>query len=142
MSDPEKLDHEAGARFIEKLMTADPASLDVATDEEVDAMMERAGIEVGEPETAEQVLARGLRRAKERQERARERRASAVGEADTASKPAAPGAHVARKRALSRRAWVAAGVVAAAAAAVVAVEIAESRRGPEAIGPEPPSPAP
>jgi len=123
--EPKELDHEAGARFLEKLLAEDPAKLCVATDEQVDAMMDAAGIEVGQPDTAEQMLARVERRRRERQ-------ASAGGEATQVPR-AAP------KKPASRVAWVAGAVVAAAAAAVVAVEVAGSLRGPEAIGPEPSS---
>jgi hypothetical protein len=123
--EPKELDHEAGARFLEKLLAEDPAKLCVATDEQVDAMMDAAGIEVGQPDTAEQMLARVERRRRERQ-------ATTGGEATRAPR-AAP------KKTASRVAWVAGAVVAAAAAAVVAVEVAGSRRGPEAIGPEPSS---
>ncbi|HEX8794248.1 MAG TPA: hypothetical protein VF765_25065 [Polyangiaceae bacterium] len=136
MTAPRELDHEAGARFIEKLMNADPASLDVATDEQVDAMMDAAGIEAGEPETAEQVLARGERRARERQERARVAGTAAKPASVATTKEPAPASR-------SRRAWIAAGVVAAAAgAAGIAAEIGRPHRGTEEIRPEPPAPAP
>ena len=129
MTAPEELDHEAGARFIEKLMTEDPARLDVATDEQVDAMMAAAGIEAAEPESVQAVLARGERRA-------RERAARGQGRANREAKAAT-------KKATSRVAWAAGALVAAAAAAVIAVEIGDgSRRGPEAIGPDRPGPAP
>lgn len=118
---PEELDHEAGARFLTKLLAEDPAKLCVATDEQVDAMMDAAGIEVGQPETAEQMLARVERRRRERQA--------------VAPKKAAP------KKPVSGVVWVAGAVVAAAAAAGVAMEIGP-RPGPGAIGPEPPSSLP
>jgi hypothetical protein len=128
MTTPGELDHEKGARFIEKLLAEDPAKLCVATDEQVDAMMDAAGIEAGEPDTVEQMLARVERRRRER-----------------SSQAAAPGARVespAPKKAPSRVAWAAGAAVAAAAATVVAVQLAGSRRGPDAIGPEPPSSTP
>lgn len=129
MTTRDDLDHEAGARFIEKLLAEDPAKLCVATDEQVDAMMDRAGIEVAAPETTEELLARVDRRRRERQPRARTQAAPA---------PSAPA-----KKPAGRRAWIAAGVVAAAAgAAVVGAEIARPHRGIEEIRPEPPSPAP
>jgi len=129
MTTPGEPNHEAGARFLEKLLAEDPAKLCVATDEQVDAMMDAAGIEVGQPDTAEQMLARVERRRRERQ-------ASTGGEATP--EPVAP-TKPAPKKPASRVAWVAGAVVAAAAVAVVAVEVAESRRGLEAIGPEPSS---
>jgi hypothetical protein len=128
MTTAEELDHEAGARFLEKLLAEDPAKLCVATDEQVDAMMDAAGIEVGTPETAEQMLARVERRRRERRERA---------DVEAALVPR-PG----QKKPAPRVAWVAGAVVAAAAAAGVAVEVSRSPRGPDAIGPEPPSSTP
>ncbi len=129
MTTPGELDHEKGARFIEKLLAEDPEKLCVATDEQVDAMMDAAGIQVGEPDTVEQMLARVERRRRER-----------------ATQGAAPGPRAAEqgpratpKKPPSRVAWVAGAAVAAAAATVVAVQLAGSRRGPDAIGPEPPS---
>lgn len=127
MSDPEQLDHEAGARFMEKLLAEDPARLDVATDEQVDAMMAAEGIEVGPAESAEAALARGEKRARERQARA--------------AGLARAKAHPASKRSAGRRAWAAGALAAAAAAAVVAVEIAQSGMGGgQAIGPDHPGP--
>jgi hypothetical protein len=116
MSDPEHLDHEAGARFMEKLLAEDPARLDVATDEQVDAMMAAEGIEVGSPESAEAALARGEKRARERQARA--------------AGPARDKAREASKRSAGRRAWAAGALVTAAAAAVVAVGCRRAFRGP------------
>jgi hypothetical protein len=127
MSDPEHLDHEAGARFMEKLLAEDPAKLDVATDEQVDAMMAAEGIEVGSPESAEAALARGEKRARDRQARA--------------AAPARDKAREASKRSAGRRAWAAGALVTAAAAAVVAVEVSQSVQGPgAAIGPDHPGP--
>jgi hypothetical protein len=134
MTSAARPDPEAGARFIEKLMADDPARLDVATDEQVDAMMDAAGIEVGEPESAEAALARGERRARERAARARARAGRG------------PAARPAPKRAPSARAkWMAGAVVAAAAAAAAAAIVATEMRGssphgPEDIGPDRPGP--
>ncbi|HEY5243829.1 MAG TPA: hypothetical protein VIJ22_20250 [Polyangiaceae bacterium] len=129
MTTPRELDHEKGARFIEKLLAEDPAKLCVATDEQVDAMMDAAGIEAGEPDTVEQMLARVERRRRER----------ATQGAAPVPRAAEPGPRAAPKKPPSRGAWVAGAAVAAAAATVVAVQLAGSRRGPDAIGPEPPS---
>jgi hypothetical protein len=140
MTPPAELDHEAGARFLEKLLAEDPARLDVATDEQVDAMMDAAGIEAGTPETVEALLARVERRR-------RERRVAADGEATAAPEetPAAreaPRPKTAPRKGAPRVAWVAGAVVAAAAAAGgVAVEVAGSAGGPLAIGPDPGSTA-
>ena len=57
-----ELDHDAGARFLDRLLSMDPAKLDVATDEQVDAMMDVADLHAGEPESVEQLLARIERR--------------------------------------------------------------------------------
>ncbi len=133
MTTPGELDHEKGARFLEKLLAEDPgkafAATDVATDEQVDAMMDAAGIEVGEPDTVEQMLARVERRRRERASQA----------AAPAPRVAEQGPRAIPKKPPSRVAWVAGAAVAAAAATVVAVQLAGSQRGPDAIGPEPPS---
>jgi hypothetical protein len=132
MTTPAELDHEAGARFLEKLLAEDPAKLDAATDEQVDAMMDAAGIEAGTPETAEELLARVERRRRERRAGADERVVAA---------PAGTPRTRAQGKAGTRVAWVAGAVVAAAAAAGVAVEVATSAGGPLAIGPDPGSTA-
>jgi hypothetical protein len=130
MTTPAQPDLEAGARFLEKLLAGSPARLDVATDEQVVAMMDAAGIEDVTPESVEQALARGERRARERATRAR-------------GTPIAKAKAPPPKRGTSRTAWVAGALVAAAAAAVVATELAGgSRQGPEAIGPDHPGPGP
>jgi hypothetical protein len=136
MTTPVQPDPDAGARFLEKLLADDPARLDVATDEQVVAMMDAAGVEAPEPETAEQVLARAERRARERAARAAH---PAVEHAASVTK--VKGAPPRMRKTIPRTAWVAGAIVAAAAAAIVAVEItSESKRGPEAIGPDRPAP--
>ncbi|HEX3345126.1 MAG TPA: hypothetical protein VHS09_11170 [Polyangiaceae bacterium] len=126
MTTPAELDHDAGARFLEKLLDAGPETLCVATDEQVDAMMDAAGVEVGTPETVEEMLARVERRRRKRLD---------PGEEAGAARRGAP------KRPAARVAWVAGAVVAAAAAAGVAAEVGRAVGGPLAIGPEPSSSA-
>ena len=46
------------AQKIEKLLAEDPAKLDVATDEEVERMMDAAGVEQYEPESVEATMER------------------------------------------------------------------------------------
>jgi hypothetical protein len=132
MTRPAEPDANAGARFVEKLLEGDPAHLDVATDDEVVAMMDAAGIEAGEPEDVETALARGARRAKERS-------AGAAGGAE--ARPATR-----TRKPMSRAAWAAAAVAAAGAAALVATEggaiVTALRGNPHDIGPDRPGPAP
>jgi hypothetical protein len=66
MTSPDDLDHESGAHFIGKLLGEDPRKLDVATDAQVEAMMDAAGVEAGEPEPRDELLARIERRRAER----------------------------------------------------------------------------
>jgi hypothetical protein len=122
MTTPVQPDPGAGARFLAELLAGDPARLDVATDEQVVAMMDAADVQAPEAEGVEQVLARGERRARERATRAR---------GLAATKPSA-----APRKATSRAAWAAGALVAAAAAAVVAVEVSGSHGGQEAVGPD------
>ncbi len=136
MTTPAAPDPDAGARFLEKLLEGDPARLDVATDEQVVAMMDAAGATAPEPETVEQVLARGERRAKERAARA-----ARPADLHAASVTKGKGAPPRTRRAIPRSAWVAGAVVAAAAAAIVAARVtSESNREPEAIVPDRPAP--
>jgi hypothetical protein len=132
MTAPTETEIEAGERFFGKLLEGDPARLDVATDDEVVAMMDAANVQGSEPESVEAMLARGQRRARERAERAAQARA--------ASGPEAKGSP---KKAVPRAVWVAGALVAAAAAAVVVVETREPPKpGPDAIGPDRPAPPP
>jgi hypothetical protein len=132
MTTPAEPDPDAGARFLEKLLAGDPARLDVATDEQVVAMMDAANVEAPEPESVEQVLARGQRRARERAARAARPAGASVTKAKGPPKKTIP-----------RTAWVAGALVAAAAAAVVAATVAGgSKHEPEAIGPDRPGPGP
>ncbi len=136
MTTPATPDPDAGARFLEKLLDGDPARLDVATDEQVVAMMDAAGVEAPEPESVEQVLARGERRARERAARAAHPAAL-----HAASVAKVKGAPPRMRKTIPRTAWVAGAIVAAAAAAIVVAEVtSEPPRGPEAIVPEPPAP--
>jgi hypothetical protein len=136
--EPKELDHEAGARFLEKLLAEDPAKLDVATDEQVDAMMDAAGIEAGTPETVDELLARVERRRRER--RAGPDEGVAATPKETPTTREAPRPKSAPRKGAPRVAWVAGAVVAAAAAAGIAVEVGGTA-GPLAIGPDPGSTA-
>ncbi|HEY3820701.1 MAG TPA: hypothetical protein VGL81_26225 [Polyangiaceae bacterium] len=57
MSTTGKADPDRGARFLQKLMTEDPAHLDVADDDEVERQMDAAGITVKSVPTAEELVA-------------------------------------------------------------------------------------
>jgi len=61
-----KPDPDRGARFLEKLMEDDPAHLDVATDEEVERMMDAAGVQVKSVPTADELIARAEKLAQQR----------------------------------------------------------------------------
>jgi hypothetical protein len=52
-----KPDPARGERFLRKLLTEDPAHLDVASDEEVERQMDAAGIQVKSVPTAEELMA-------------------------------------------------------------------------------------
>jgi len=52
-----KPDPARGERFLRKLLTEDPAHLDVASDEEVERQMDAAGITVKSVPTAEELMA-------------------------------------------------------------------------------------
>lgn len=53
-----KLRDERGQRFLSNLMEADPGSLDVASDEEVERQMDAAGVKAERVPTVEELLAR------------------------------------------------------------------------------------
>ena len=138
MSGPTQPDPDAGARFLETLLTGDPARLDVATDEPVIALMDADGVEGGTPDTVDELRAR--------MERILRERATAPGSPGHV-RPIAAGepAPASAKKATARAAWVAGALVVAAAAAVLVTEGAEmarrERRGPDDIGPDkPPQP--
>ena len=57
MSTTGKPDPARGERFLRKLLTEDPAHLDVASDEEVVRQMDAAGIQVKSVPTAEELMA-------------------------------------------------------------------------------------
>ncbi len=57
MTTPGKPDPARGQRFLRKLLTEDPAHLDVASDEEVVRQMDAAGITVKSVPTAEELMA-------------------------------------------------------------------------------------
>jgi hypothetical protein len=60
---PRTPDPDRGAAFLGKLLSEDPAHLDVATDEEVERMMDAAGIQVEDVPSAEELVARAEKRA-------------------------------------------------------------------------------
>jgi hypothetical protein len=60
-----KPDPDRGARFLKKLFEDDPAHLDVATDDEVERMMDAAGVQVKSVPTADELTARAEKRARE-----------------------------------------------------------------------------
>jgi hypothetical protein len=62
---PSPPDPDRGARFLEKLLEDDPAHLDVATDDEVERMMDAAGVEVKSVPTADELIALADRHARE-----------------------------------------------------------------------------
>lgn len=63
MSTPRTPDPDRGAAFLGKLLKDDPAHLDVATDEEVVAMMDKAGVSAETVPGAEELFARAAKRA-------------------------------------------------------------------------------
>jgi len=58
-----KPDPARGERFLRKLLTEDPAHLDVASDEEIERQMDAAGIDVKSVPTAEELIALAGKRA-------------------------------------------------------------------------------
>ena len=66
MVKPGEPDPDRGVRFLVKLLASDPAGLDVATDEEVGAMLAKADLPEAAPDTAEELLARAKRRVEAR----------------------------------------------------------------------------
>jgi hypothetical protein len=63
---PRTPDPDRGATFLGKLLSEDAEHLDVATDEEVERMMDAAGIQVKDVPTAEELIARAEKRAASR----------------------------------------------------------------------------
>lgn len=66
MTPPAKPDPGPGESLLDRLATEDPARLDVASDAQVEGMMDAAGVVIGEPESVEDTLGRGERRARHR----------------------------------------------------------------------------
>jgi hypothetical protein len=62
---PNLPDPDRGARFLGKLLEDDPAHLDVATDDEVERMMDAAGVQVKSVPTADELIALAEKRARE-----------------------------------------------------------------------------
>lgn len=132
MVTPDEHDLERGARFVEKLLAEDPAKLDVATDDEVVAMMRAANVPEVEPESAEEMLARGERRARERAAKGKPRGPEPV----QAVAPYAEHPEPARvtRMPTRRAAWTAGAIAAAAVVTVAAIE------GPALLGRNEPAP--
>jgi hypothetical protein len=65
VTSPSPPDPDRGARFLKKLLEDDPAHLDVATDDEVERMMDAAGIQVKSVPTADELIALADKRARE-----------------------------------------------------------------------------
>jgi hypothetical protein len=120
---PGKPDPDRGARFLHKLLTEDPAHLDVASDEEVERQMDAAGITVKSVPTAEELMALVAKRA------------GASADEGTPTGPTATKAPVKRPRPVAIAAAVALGALGVAALANRGV-IEAYLRGVEPIGPD------
>jgi hypothetical protein len=119
-----KPDPARGERFLRRLLTEDPAHLDVASDEEVERQMDAAGVTVKSVPTAEELMALAEKRAR------RDAPGRAPAPAEVASAPV-----VRRPRPGAIAAAVALGAL-GVAALVNRDAIVAYVKGGEAIGPD------